>query len=297
MTALRIACLLPSATEICFELGLGAQVVGVSHECDYPSAARDLPSLTRSSIDSRASGRAIDEAVRARWAQGLSLYDVDEHRLAAVRPDLVITQNTCEVCAVSEQQVRQAARAGLGSHVQVLPLSPMNVADVFDDLRRVGIAAEVEAKARAVVERLELRLATLRGRTVDLSPRTVLHLEWLEPPMVAGHWTPELLNAAGGAPVLAHPGRPTVGTTWDALCEVGVERVLVAPCGYSVDKARQEYASLREHPAVRGRPTSILDGNAYFNRPGPRLVRSAELAAVALHPEVFGDDPEVHRLP
>ncbi|MEM6292625.1 MAG: ABC transporter substrate-binding protein [Myxococcota bacterium] len=287
---MRIASLLPGATEVVAALGLVEHLVGVSHECDHPGEVRRLPRLTSSPLDSTLSGAAIDAAVRSRVMQGLSLYDVDEAALAAVRPDVVLTQDTCKVCAVDHETVVRAARRVLGTHVQVLALSPMSFEDVLADIARVSAVADVDAAE--VVSGLRARLEALRARTASLPKRRVLHLEWLEPPMVAGHWTPSLLEAAGGEPILAHPGRPTVGTTYDALAEQAVDVVLASPCGYPVDKTLAELEPLRQHRVLQG-PVHVIDGNAYFNRPGPRLVDSAELAAHALHPEVFGAHPAV----
>ncbi len=290
---MRIASLLPGATEVVAALGLCDQLVGVSHECDHPASVRGLPQLTSSPLDSTHTGAAIDAAVRARVMDGLSLYDVDEARLADVRPDVVLTQDTCKVCAVDHDTVVRAARRVLGPHVEVLALSPMSFEDVLGDVMRVGEVAGVDASS--VVDALRGRLDALRARTAALPKRRVLHLEWLEPPMVAGHWTPSLLEAAGGLPVLAHPGRPTVGTTYGALAEQAVDVVLASPCGYSVEKTLAELVPLRHHRALSG-SIHVIDGNAYFNRPGPRLVESAELAAHALHPGVFGEHPEVRVL-
>lgn len=284
----RIASLLPSATEICFALGLGPQVVGVSHECDHPDAARALPALTRARIDARASSAEIDRQVRALAASAsdaLSIYEIERERMRALAPTLIVTQDTCEVCAVSRAEVERAAAELLGHACQVLSLSPLTLDDVLADIGRVGEAAGRAEAAAALVASLRQRLDALRARTRELPRPRVLVLEWIEPPMSAGHWTPELIRAAGAEPVAGHDGAPTRSEAWETLRQRAgdIDAVLVAACGFGVEQ------SVREIDAVRARfpalPVIVIDGNAYFNRPGPRLIDSAELAAQMLHPE------------
>lgn len=289
----RIVSLLPSSTEICFALGLGDRVVGVSHECDFPSAARDRPILTAPKIDPSAASAEIDRQVRALVSDGLSVYRIDEQRLQDLRPDLVVTQDACEVCAVSLEEVREATRRLVGGDVEVLSLSPLTVNDVLDDILRVGRAAEAEERAQELVEGLRARLESLRQETSALAKPRVLVLEWLDPPMVAGHWTPELIRIAGGDPVLGHDGTPTGPVEWDQIVNAEPEVVLVIPCGFRVEQSLQGMGDLMDRPgfatipAVRAGRVAIVDGNSFFNRPGPRLVESAEIAAVAIHPEHF----------
>ncbi|MSP60767.1 MAG: cobalamin-binding protein [Myxococcales bacterium] len=289
----RIVTLLPSATEICFALGLGERVIGVSHECDFPPAARALPVLTAPKVDPHAPSDEIDRQVRALVADGLSVYRIDEERLRALAPDLIVTQDACEVCAVSFAEVQEAARRMLGEGAQVVSLAPLTVDDVLEDIRRVGRAAGVASVAEALVSGLRARLESLRAETASLPrPRTIV-LEWLAPPMIAGHWTPELIRIAGGDPILGHDGRPTGPIPWERVVEASPEALLVIPCGFPLAQSRAEMAALAARPgfadlpAVRAGRVVLLDGNAYFNRPGPRLVESAELAALALHPDHF----------
>lgn len=278
----RIASLLPSATEICHLLGLGENLVGVSHECDYPQPVQALPRLTWSQIDSSASGGDIDAQVREAVAEGLSLYAVDRDALTRAAPDLVITQDTCEVCAVSKQQVVASVRDLLGPSVEVLSLQPLSLADVFDDIKRVARVAGVEARGLQEVATLEARVESLRSTRPANGPR-VLFLEWLEPPMVAGHWTPELLRVAGTDPVLGHEGAPTRACEWSEIEAVEFELVVLAPCGYPLSKTKADLEAAAQRPefdALWDRaPVWAIDGNAYFNRSGPRLVDSAEIVA------------------
>lgn len=288
-----IASLLPSATEICFALGLGERVVGVSHECDFPPAVAGLPVFTRSSIDSTAPSAEIHRQVRDQVLRGLSLYQVEEERLRELAPELIVTQDTCRVCAVSFEVVEEAVARLVGGAPRVLSLAPRTLGEVWEDFRRVGRATGSEAAADRLAEAAQQRLEEIAGRTAGLARPRVLALEWLDPPMAAGHWTPELLWRAGADPVLGPWGEPTRVTTWQAVAAAAPDLVLVLPCGFPVVQtlaelpaflARPEVASL---PAVRAGRVAVLDGNAYFNRPGPRLVRSAELAAAAIHPRVF----------
>jgi iron complex transport system substrate-binding protein len=289
----RIVSLLPSATEICFALGLGDRVVGVSHECDFPDEARGRPVLTASKVDAHASSAEIDRQVRALVADGLSVYRIDEAMLRTLRPELIVTQDTCEVCAVSFEEVRASACRLLGADVEIVSLSPRSLDDVLDDVVRVGRATGTEELAIARRAGYRARLDRLAAETAALPRPRVLALEWLDPPMVAGHWTPELIRIAGGDPILGHDGRPTGAIGWDAITAAAPEVVLVIPCGFRVAQSVPEVERLHALPAfaalpaVRAGRVAILDGNAFFNRPGPRLVESAEHAAAAIHPARF----------
>ena len=282
MPGLRIASLLPSATEICHLVGLGSNLVGVSHECDYPAGVSALPRLTSSRIDSSARGKDIDAQVREALSEGLSLYDVDREALRAAAPDLVITQDTCEVCAVSREDVVASVRQHLGPHVEVLSLQPKTLADVFDDILGIARVGDVQPQGERAVEALRGRLEALAATRPEVEPR-VLFLEWLEPPMVAGHWTPELLRIAGTRPVLGHEGGPTMGRDWAEIEQADVDLVVLAPCGYPLEKTKADVAAARAQGGLAGLfdkgPVWAIDGNAYFNRSGPRLVDSAEIVA------------------
>jgi iron complex transport system substrate-binding protein len=291
----RIVSLLPSSTEICFALGLGDRVVGVSHECDFPPKAAGRPVLTRPMVDPHATSAEIDQQVRALVADGLSGYRIDEELLRELRPDLIITQAVCEVCAVSFAEVHEATARLLGAETSILSLTPLKLADVLDDIVRVGRAARAEDAAQKLVAELRARLDSLRAETTALPRRRTLVLVWLSPPMIAGHWTPELVRIAGGEPILGHDGAPTGPVEWSAIVAAEPEVVLIAPCGFRVEQSLRELRALATVPgfaefdAVRAGHVAIADGNAFFNRPGPRLVDSAEIAAAAIYPERFAD--------
>jgi iron complex transport system substrate-binding protein len=286
----RIVSLLPSSTEICFALGLGDAVVGVSHECDFPPAVHGRPALTAPKVDPSATSAEIDRQVNELVAAGEGVYRLDEARLGALAPDLVLTQGVCEVCAVSFDEVREAVRRA-APQAQVLSLSPKTLDDVLGDVTRVGEAASVPEEAARVVGGLRARLDRLRAETATLRRPKVLLLEWLSPPFIGSHWAPEILRVAGGDPVLGRDAVPSVPERWERIVEASPEVVLVAPCGFRVDQTLREMAALQADPAsagvLRRARVVVIDGNAYFNRPGPRLVDSAEIAAAAIHPERF----------
>jgi len=294
MTGPRIASLLPSATEIVCALGLRDNLVGVSHECDFPADVVGLPVLTEPKLDPRRSSAEIDRDVRALVTDGLGVYRINLEVLQHLEPDLIVTQDQCDVCAVSLPEVEAAARECLGGGVEVVSLRPSRLADVFDDIRRVGAAAGRDAGA--VVAELEERLAVLRARQPHLRSRPrVACVEWLEPLMAAGHWIPDLVELAGGTYDLVAAGAlsPTIG--WERLAESRPDVVVLMPCGFKLEQTQRELPRLREHPewralpAVRQRRVYAADGNAYFNRPGPRLVDSAELLAGLVQPGFFAD--------
>jgi iron complex transport system substrate-binding protein len=284
---MRIASLLPGATEACFALGLGDQVVAVSHECDHPAPARERPRVTGAQLPAAARSAEIDRAVRDRVASGLSIYLVDHRRLAELAPDLVITQDTCEVCAVSLADVEAGLRREIGAAVELLSLAPATLADALGDIERIAGAAGVAGRGAALVAELRARLDRVAAATTGERPR-VLVLEWLDPPMIGGHWTPELIRIAGGEPVCGHDGGPTRATDWAEVAGSGAEVVLAIPCGFDLERTAFEIGELARRPGFAALPAArdgrvfAIDGNAYFNRPGPRLVDSVEIAAALI---------------
>jgi iron complex transport system substrate-binding protein len=291
--AQRIASLLPSTTEMVCLLGLRERLVGISHECDFPASVRGLPVLTAAKVDAKARSVEIDHQVREVVANGLSVYRIDEEKLHELQPDLILTQDACAVCAVSFAEVQAAARKLLGAPAEIVSLSPLRLEDVLQDILRVARAAGVADRGNEVVARLRERLDELRARTASAQRPRVLALEWMDPPMPAGHWTPELLRMAGGDPVLGREGQPTRRVTWEQIVEAAPEVLLVIPCGFKVSQSLLEMPvvvdRLAATPAVRQDRVFVADGNAYFNRPGPRLVESAEIALAAIHPELATD--------
>jgi iron complex transport system substrate-binding protein len=290
----RIATLLPSATEIVCALGLGDRVVGVSHECDYPPEIVGRPVLTEPKLDPRGTSAEIDAAVRRLVRDGLSVYRIKEEELRTARPDLIVTQEQCEVCAVSYTDVLRAAREWLGHPVEIVSLKPDTLDDIFGDFERVAAAAGVADQGRALVEQGRERLERLRrgAKHVRSRPR-VACLEWLDPLMAAGNWVPELIELAGGTYDLAPAGQHSPTLTWERLIEYAPDVVVLMPCGFKLEQTRRELPGLVARPewhalpAVRNGRAYSVDGNAYLNRPGPRIVDSAELLAGLIQPGHF----------
>jgi iron complex transport system substrate-binding protein len=296
----RIVSLLPSATEIVCALGLEDSLVGVTHECDYPAAVVGKPQLTASRISHQTMTSAeIDHAVRSQLDGHGSIYDLDEAALRALRPDLVITQELCDVCAVSYKQVEQAARL-FETDVRVVSLEPNTIADIFSNIRTVGNLTGREAAAEVVIGELATRLdaLALALSEVETRPRTFV-LEWLEPPFAPGHWVPEQIALAGGDHSFGHAGQPSTTTNAEAIRAYAPEVIVLAPCGYykedtlrALETARFP-AGWRELPAVAAGEVWAVDATAYFSRPGPRVVVGAEILSRIIHPELFGA-PEEH---
>lgn len=291
---MRIVSLLPAATEICFALGIGDSVVGVSPECDFPPAALERPALSRAFLDyDGLSSAETSRFVGARVAAGHALYAIDEAALRDAAPDLILTQGLCDVCAPSFGDVRDVA-ARLPSTPNILSLDPHRLEDILGDVLRVGRACGSEEAGFAVVAGLRERIARVAARTVRTEgrPRT-LCLEWLDPLFVAGHWVPEIVRLAGGEDVLGRPGDKSFRIDEKEIAVAAPEVAVLMPCGYHVDRVSKEAASLTSRPFWRDLPAArrdrvwIVDGSSYFNRPGPRVVDGLEILAHVLHPEAF----------
>lgn len=287
--AVRIVSLLPSATETLFAIGAGPEVVGVTHECDYPPEALSLPRLTASSLPSSESSGAVDRHVRRALHAGSSLYTLDAGLLERLQPDLIVTQELCEVCAVSYGIVDRAARR-LTSDPRIVSLEPSSLEDVFSNIQTLGNLTHRESAAQELIASLRRRRESARSRATGAQPR-VLVLEWTDPAMGAGHWTPGLVEDAGGLPVLAAPGENSRRLTWDEIAAADPDIVIVAPCGYSLEKTEAAISELQTKTewnmlrAVREGRVYPVDGNAYVNRPGPRLIDTVEIFASILHRE------------
>ncbi len=286
---MRVVSLLPSATEIVYGVSAGDRLVGVTHECDFPPEARALPTLTSSLLPAELDAAGIDRHVRASVHAGSSLYGLDDTKLAALEPDLIITQELCAVCAVSYEIVDRAAKRLLGDP-RVVSLEPSSLEDVFSTIAFVGDLVGAPDGAAALLATLRERVEALRARSAARAAARVLVLEWTDPPMSGGHWTPGLVELAGGEPILADPGANSRVLDWDAIAAADPDVVIVAPCGYDLatsvravaalpPAAARAFESLR---AVRTGRAFVVDGNAYVNRPGPRLVDTAELFAAAI---------------
>lgn len=290
---MRIVTLLPSATEIVAALGLEHAIVGRSHECDHPAGVAALPVCTEPKLDPRGGSREIHNRVDAIVREGLSVYRVHVDVLNRLAPDWVITQDQCDVCAVSLADVQAAVCAVTSSQPRVLSLSPMTLADVAGDIRRVGEALGRSNEAEAVVSDMQRRFHAVRARTTGRpAPRTAL-IEWLDPLMGDGCWMPELVEIAGGVDVIGTNGRHSAWLEPAALAALDPDVVIAAPCGFDLDKTAREFALVRDRApwtelrAVREGRVFVVDGNSYFNRPGPRLADSAEILAEILHPDLF----------
>lgn len=289
---MKIVSLLPSATEIVCQLGLGDHLVGVTHECDYPAFVKALPKVTRTLIPHDATSSEIDGLVRERLKSQKALYSLDLPTLERLRPDLLVTQALCDVCAVAEEEVNAAA-CSLPGRPQVVNLEPMRLSEVFDCIRLVGDAVGITDHANKVISGLQARVDVVARRNQDLKdrPRVVL-LEWIDPPFCSGHWSPELVRIAGGVEGIGREGERSRTTAWEEIVRFDPEFLIVACCGFDVDRTLADIPLLTAYPGfheltcTRLQQVFVIDGNSYFSRPGPRLVESLELLAHTLLPEI-----------
>ena len=287
----RVVSLIASATEIVHALGCGPRQIARSHECDWPPAVLDLPGLTRPKFKVEGSSRAIDQAVRALVEQGLAVYEVDAEALQALGPDVILTQDQCEVCAVSLADVERAVCAWVGSAPTVVSLRPHSMADVYSDIRRVASALMCPSAGETLVADMQRRIAAVTTKIAGREEPCLAFIEWIDPPMSGGHWMPELIDAAGGVNLFGERGAQSPWITWEAVAAADPDVILVAPCGYDIPTTAREMGVLDSNSiwqslrAVREGRVFLADGNAFFNRPGPRLVESAEILAEILHPE------------
>lgn len=294
-TTPRVVTLIPSATEIVAALGFGAHLVGRSHECDFPEEVARLPVVSAPKFAVDGSSAEIDRGIRAIVEQGLSVYRVDGERLRALRPDVIVTQSQCEVCAVSLDELEAAVAEWLEARPRIVSLEPCRLADVWADIARVAEALEAPESGAALIARLKGRVDGIRLKVEGFArsrPR-LFCVEWIEPLMSAGNWMPELVALAGGEALLAAPGAHSPTLEWRELRAADPDAVLVMPCGWGIARAQPEMARLAgldgwaDLAAVRNGRVFIADGNRYFNRPGPRLVDSLEILAEILQPELF----------
>lgn len=284
---MRIASLVPSATEMLFALGLGDDVVAVTHECDYPPAAARLPHLTRTVLAEGLAPSEIDSAVKATVGEGLALYELDEARLAELEPDLIVTQAVCDVCAVSFEDV-VAVAARLPGRPKVLQQDPSTLGEMLEDAVRLGEATGLTAEAHGLRADLEGRLAAVRAAVSGTTrPRTIA-LEWLDPPYVGGHWVPEMISIAGGEDVAGPPGLKSPEVQWGELSGLRPDVVVAMPCGMYADEAERQAREHWDRVAPLGaRRVFAVDAASSFSRPGPRLVDGVELLAHILHPDLL----------
>lgn len=294
---MRIASFLASATEICVALGLQEQIVAISHECDWPPEVLDRPRLSRPRFDPAGlTSDEIDSALRATMAEHGSVYAVDEALLAELKPDLVLTQAVCDVCAVPTPGVREiVARHGIDA--QVLSLDAHTVDDILESIVQVGAATGASGEAADVVASLRARIDNVREAVADVPRPRVLAIEWLAPPFAPGHWVPEMIDIAGGANLLGRPGAHSLETTWDAMASLDPDVLVIMPCGYGLEATRIDAEAARVQlervapRAIADARAFIVDGSSYFNRSGPRFVTGIEILAGLLHPDRFAAPP------
>lgn len=290
----RVISLLPAATEMVCLLEAQDRLVGRSHECDFPEAIRRIPAVTSTSVDSRASGSAIQGQVQESLQRGQPLFQLGAPRIRKLRPDLILTQGQCAVCAVSADELEAVLSEWSGPRPEVLSLSPARFADLWTDLRRVGAALGLPDEGRFAVTALKTRLVNTLQQVADVEVRPrVACLEWLDPLMGAGNWIPELVELAGGIPVCGTAGRHSGWLSWKDLESAAPEVIVAMPCGFDLGRSLSEVARLAGRAewtrldAVQSGRVFAADGNACFNRPGPRLVDSVEILAEILHPDRF----------
>lgn len=286
---MRIASLVPSATETLFALGLGDDVVAVTHECDYPPEARELPHLTRSVIPAGLSADEIDTAVREHTERGEAIYELDASVLLGLAPDLIVTQEVCPVCAVSVHDVRAVAQE-LDPAPEVLSLDPSTLGEVLADIRTLGVAADSLDAAEALLSDLADRIDRVKDAVEGAQPVPVVALEWLDPVYVGGHWVPQMIELAGGVDVLGMPGERSRVADWSEVRAAGAAVAVCMPCGYDLEGAEEQ---VEAHPAVFELDAAIyaVDASAHFSRPGPRLIDGIEVLAQILHPDRVPPSP------
>lgn len=290
LAPMRVASLVPSATEMLFALGLGEAVVAVTHECDHPREARSLPQLTRTVLPPDLDAREIDAAVKATVAEGRALYELDDERLAELEPDLIVTQAVCDVCAVSYEDVLEVA-ARLPGKPRVVQQDPSTLGEMLEDVIRLGEATGMETEAHELRAELEGRLATVRAAVSGASRPRVIALEWLDPPYVGGHWLPEMIAIAGGEDVAGPPGLKSPEVQWGALSGLNPDVAIAMPCGWYVEEAQAQALRYWERIATLGAGRVFaVDAASTFSRPGPRLVDGVELLGHILHPDLV-DSP------
>jgi iron complex transport system substrate-binding protein len=299
LRGMRIVSLLPSATEIVFALGLGDELVGRTHECDYPPEATAVPVVTSDTGDTAtATSREINDRVADSIHGGSSIYSLDIDALAAAKPDLILTQELCTVCAVSYRDVAAAVKQ-LDAESTIVSLEPTSIEGILNTISTVGAMAEAEDEAVGLIEELRERLAGVENRVLErrlagLAPRRVVLLEWLDPPFASGHWVPEQVRRAGGWDLLGRIGEPAVETTWEDVRDVDPEQIMLIPCGFDAERTAAEWRATRtvrpawvdDLAAVRDGEVYALDGSSYFSRPGPRVVDGVALLAELFDPTI-----------
>jgi len=290
----RILSLIPSSTEIVCALGFGNQLIGRSHECDFPSSVQKLSSCTAPKFKVEGTSAEIDQRVKSILKNALSVYQIDEKKLQQMQPDIIITQAQCEVCAVSLKDVENAVCEWVESRPQIVSLEPNQLSDIWKDFINIAEALGVKEQGHELVSQLKQRMNKIAQKTINFPQKpTVVCIEWIEPLMSAGNWMPELIEMGGGINLFGVAGEQSPWMTWEQLLEANPDVILVMPCGFNLARSKAEMSSLSQKPewsqlnAVQNQQVYLTDGNQYFNRPGPRLVESLEIIAEILHPAHF----------
>jgi iron complex transport system substrate-binding protein len=292
---MRIISLLPSATEIICQLGLESQLVGVSHECDFPSPVNRLPRLTTSRVNHRAMSRDIHQSVAEILKNSISVYDLDLKQLKLLDPDFIITQDLCDVCAVSFQQVQQACEQELGNKAQIISLKPCWLSDIWEDLERVAKVLGAKESYLSFKRAVDQRIEYIQNSIPDDPEfkKNILTVEWFDPIFVGGMWVPEMIEVVGGTYLFAEPGQKAWQVAQEKFSEIEPDVVIIKPCGFKLDQTLQEMELIKntfpweKWPALKNSGVYLVDGNAYFNRPGPRIMDSLEILAYCTHPDLF----------
>lgn len=290
----NIISLLPNATEIVCKLGMGNHLAGRSHECDFPESVCSLPALTEAKVKPEGTSREIDDRITELLQNGLSVYKVNAELLEKLKPDIVITQTQCEVCAASESEVKEALSQLKDSKPELVSLEPTNLNGIFNDILTISMALDVHEEGTKLVNKLKDRMHKIRDVTQKLPLQSkVALIEWMDPIMTAGNWMPELTHMAGGRTIASKDGQPSHFIDWEELVDEDPDVIVLMPCGFDMQHTENELPTLMERPgwkdlkAVRNKRVFITDGHQYFNRPGPRIVESLQILAEILHPEVF----------
>ena len=296
---MKIVSLLPSSTEIAFALGLGKDVLGVSHECDFPEEAKTKPVLTKSKINAFKRSDEIDRDVMEIVKNGLSVYDIDESKLKEVQPDIILTQDQCEVCAVSLKDVQEATNKFICS-AKIISLKPAILNDILNDIIKIGKEAKREKEAETLLQNLKSRIDFIKNKTKNLTSKPkVCCIEWIEPLIVAGNWVPELVEIAGGINIISEKGQHSKKLALKEVLEHNPGKIVISPCGFKVNQTLKDIELLEKRPewkeleAVKNNEVYVVDGNSYFNRPSQRIVDTLEVLASILHPELFSEKREL----
>ena len=290
---MRVLSLIASSTEIVYTLGCGDKLVGRSHECDFPLDVLDLPYCTEPKFNINGSSVEIDNRVKSILQEALSVYRIDEGKLAELNPDLIITQSQCDVCAVSLSDVENAVRKVLGKKPRIVSLEPNQLSDIWNDIKKVASALKVEKRGGLIISELRERIKNLRKMAQEFEKRTVACIEWIDPLMAAGNWMPELVELAGGINLFGSKSKHSPWMEFEDLIKRDPDVIIVMPCGYNIDKTKREMGTLRKISewdnlkAVQNSDVYLTDGNQYFNRPGPRLVESLEILMEILYADKF----------